>query len=432
MFRLPKNNLSSSGKMMAFMSVASLLSNAISLVAGLFVARWLLPEQLGLFNGFGIITSYLILVQIGVPSGLSRQLPFYMGKQEQAKALKTAAVSHYWAILTGVGSIIIASIIALVFLWLNEPQYAAGVFVIGISSFQGLYITKYLKVLYRSNNDFNKLSTIDIVLSLATLASLYFVYEYKFYGLCLRALFLFGVDWALTHYWRPIKAKPQWDSITFKELLQVGMPIFWVANIYGLWPVFQRSAIVYWGGAKALGLFSLAIIVDTGIKTLSNAISNVSFPKMAFAWGQGRPFIELLRIPLKPVAASLLINGVAAVAGWLLIPYFVQLLLPNYIDGTAAAQWQLIAGWLGSLTVFSNIYMIIEKNMDRLWSFLSGIGIWFLACILLYQNLGFNLIIFPLATIAGLLAIYLVDVFNFYRYAHTIQNTNQPNNETRL
>ena len=404
------------GRMVAFMSFSSLLANVLTIVSGLLIARWLLPEELGLFTSFNVLTSYIILVQLGVPSGLSRQLPFYMGSKEEEKARQTAAVANHWGLITGLACFGLSLAVAFYFLAVKNYFFAAGTFVIGISAFQGLYVTKYLKILYRSNNDFNKLSLIDIISALVSFAGIFLVWKYKFYGLCMRAAISVAVDLILAYQWRPIKVKYKWDKNYYKELMKIGFPIYWVANIYSLWPMVQRTVVVSLGGTKALGLFSLAVIVETGMKTLTNAISNISFPKMAFAWGQGASFINLLKVPLKPMIVSVIVNTVMAVAGWFLLPFFVQKLLPNYIEGTRAAQWMLWVGWLGSFSVFSNVYMVIQKNMDRLWSYIAGIAAWLLVCFVMYRIIGFNMVIFPIATLIGYLFIYLVDAVNFRRY----------------
>jgi O-antigen/teichoic acid export membrane protein len=87
--------------MILFLSFSNIIGNALNIAAGLFTAKWLLPEQLGLFNGFSVITSYIILAQLGIPSGLGRELSFYIGKGDTAKAKalrrrRTVLGTHCW------------------------------------------------------------------------------------------------------------------------------------------------------------------------------------------------------------------------------------------------------------------------------------------------------------------------------------------------
>lgn len=412
---------SSSGKTVAFMGFSSIFNSVLMMSSGILVARWLLPESLGLFNSFNIITSYIILIQAGVPSGLSRELPFYMGRNEVAKAEAMAAVSNYWGLMLGGACLILGVIGAIYFLIVQNFEYAAGSFVVGITSFQALYVTKYIKVLYRSNNDFNKLSAIEIIDAVTAFGSVYFVWKFGFYGLCVRAVLLVIVDLYFAFRWRPLKVKPKWDKPSFVHIMKVGMPIYWVANVYALMPIFQRTAILSLGGTKSLGLFTLSVVVDNAMGILKNAISSNSFPKMAAAWAKGASFMKLLRIPLKLVIFSILISAVLAAAGWYIMPYFVQKFFPNYLEGVPAAQWTLVAGCVGYILIFSNVYMIIQKNVDRLIAFISGIVGWLISLFVLNHVIGYSLIIFPISMMVAYIFIFMVDILNFKRYAKSVE-----------
>ena len=126
------------------------------------------------------------------------------------------------------------------YLFAEKYQIAAGIFVIVAQIWQGIYVVKYLKVLYRTNKDFNKLATITLAVSIVSFVSVYFIYLFGFYGLCLRAIISVLFDFIFSWYWRPIKVSMSWNKRTFKNLLKVGFPIFLVSNIYGKWPLHPR------------------------------------------------------------------------------------------------------------------------------------------------------------------------------------------------
>ena len=81
--------------MILFLSFSNIVGNVLTIVSGLLVAKWLLPEQLGLFNSFTVFASYVVLIQIGIPSGLARELPFHIGKGAMDDAKNYAAVAHF-------------------------------------------------------------------------------------------------------------------------------------------------------------------------------------------------------------------------------------------------------------------------------------------------------------------------------------------------
>jgi len=403
--------------MVTFMSAAGIISNIITILTGLLVAKWMLPEQLGYFTGFSIITSYIILAQLGIPSGLSRELPRYKGLNNEEKARQVAGTSNFYELTLAIIIIIACIILAIIHISIRKYQLAAGFFVVGFTSFQGLYVTKYLKVLYRSNNDFNKLTTIGLITTAVSAISVLFVWKFAFYGLCLRAFVVFLADYYFTWKWRPISVSPFWSKTVFRELIKVGFPIYWVANVIDLWPVVQRTFVITYMGTKAMGLYSLALMVETGMKTLTNSLSIVTFPKISFMLGQGANIREILKQPMKMVMAILILNVMIAIFASLFLPHFIKFLLPNYIEGLSAAQWMLWVGAFTVLGVFQNIYMAINKNKDRLYSFLAGILAWVVTLILLITFKGPRLDILPQSLLVAYFVIYIVDFLHYRTYA---------------
>ena len=117
MFRRLIRERHKTGNMILFTSGASLIGNVLTMISGLLVARWMLPEELGYFNSFSILTSYIILVQLGIPSGLSRELPFYMGKGQRKDVEELAATAQFFGSFIGVLVFICSVIAALFFLY---------------------------------------------------------------------------------------------------------------------------------------------------------------------------------------------------------------------------------------------------------------------------------------------------------------------------
>lgn len=404
--------------MIAFTSFSSLFSNVITMLSGLLVTKWMLPDELGFFNAFSIITSYIVLVQLGIPSGLSRELPYYYGKGDHDAAQNFASVAQFWAIFNAIVILIISSIVALFFFLKGKLEYAMGTLTIGVTSFQTFYTTKYLKILFKSNLDFNKLALISIVISIISFLTIYFVWKYKFLGLCLRAIFISIFDFIITFILRPIKVQPFWSKDIFKKLLKVGMPIYFVSSIFSLWPILQRTLILFFGGTKALGLYALAIIIDNTLQAINQSISSISFPKMAFAFGQNAKFIELIKIPFKFVIITFTLYLFLIACAWYLLPLLVKKLIPNYIDGLEAAQWMLVFSLLSVFSIFSNIYMVINKNFDRLKTYIFGMLAWASTIFINFYVFGneFDLPIFPKAMIVGYLIMYAFDLLFYNKY----------------
>lgn len=409
-------SLASGNKTLAFVTFANLTNSVIAIVSGLVVARWLLPEELGVFNAFSIFTSYIILAQVGIPSGLSRELPFYFGKNEPDQAKEFASTAKYFLLLISIIVFCICCLASVYFFIIQNNLYAVGAMVIGATSFQGIYVTKYLKVLYRSENHFSSLAKINLINSAINLMSLVLVYHYLFYGLCIRAILIVLVDWYFTDKWKPLTAKAYFNWNNFKALSRVGMPIYFVANIYGLWPTFQRTFVLSVLGAKGLGLYALANIVQGMLSTFNNTISSMSFPQMSKAHGEGKKLKDIMLIPFKPFLISLGVYTILLIVGWPLLPYIVEWLLPNYTEGVPAAQWMFVVALVSAFGVFSNVFMVIQNNHHRLVGFTLGILVWFFYLSFHSIQEIEDLIIFSQAILVGLVCITISDFIFYFLY----------------
>jgi len=405
--------------MILFLSSSNIISSILTIVSGLIIARWILPETLGKFNSYTVFSSYIILAQIGIPIALGRELPLYLGRNQVDIAERYARTAHGYSLILGVGVLIITSIISTIYLLHKDYLNAFGTFTVGILSFKGLYTTKYLKVLYRGTSDFNKLSIINIVTAVISFAGIYLVYTWDFYGLCTRALLVFLVDLLLTWIWRPTKAKAEFKLDSFKHLFKLGFPMFLVTNIYSLWPLIQKTLILAFGGNVFLGLYVVATMVNSGFTTVTSAISNVTYASMARKWGNGGSLISLAQIMYKPIFLAVLLFLVVIPIGWLILPGFIDKFIPNYHDGILAGQWMLIAGFVSILNVSSGIYNVVNRQKERLITFLTGFVFWFLSLIILYKLKGFSLEIFPQALSLGYLTIFLLNI-NFIRKFKTL------------
>jgi hypothetical protein len=111
----------------------------------------------------------------------------------------------------------------------------------------------------------------------------------------------------------------------------------------------------------------------------------------------------------KPFGLSFILLAAVIPLGWWLLPVFIELLLPNYIEGIVAAQWMLIVGLLSLANVFSNVYNIVKDQKNRLICYLSGFTVWAVSVFGLKLVNGFTLEIFPQAMIPALIIMALLN-----------------------
>src|SRR5690606_7190890 len=114
-----------------------------------------------------------------------------------------------------------------------------------------------------------------------------------------------------------------------------------------------------------------------------------------------------------PFLISIVVYTIILIIGWPMLPHIVQWLLPNYTQGVPAAQWMFVVALLSSFGVFSNIFMVVQKNQHRLVGYVLGMLAWFV-----YLNFNSiqgieDLVIFSQAVLVGVIFITLSD-FTYY------------------
>jgi len=396
-----------------------MFSNVVRIISGLLVARFVLPELLGTFNGIGIIMGYLPILQLGIMNGLNRDLPYYFGKGEFERARKYASVTQFWELSLSLLAFSILVFLSVYYFFKSNYLFAAGFFSYALASIHHYFGLNYLQVLFRTNQDFNKLSSITLIISIISLLSVLFVWRWKFYGLCVRSVVTLTTELFLLWKWKPLSVKPKYDFAVLKEINKVGMPIFIVGIIFALWSTIQNTFVLKLGGAEEFGLFQLALMIETSMGVIVYSVSQVVYPKMAFEYGAGKDVKDLLRLSYKPILAIFILLIPSVFIAWIFLPYAVNWLLPKYGNGVEAAQWTMLLLLISIWAVNNNIFNVLKKQGDLLISILLGMVAYTITLFFLQSINGFSLKNFPQAMIVGKLSQLIIGYFFIWRYLKT-------------
>jgi O-antigen/teichoic acid export membrane protein len=403
--------------MILYLGSAQMISNVARIISGLLIAKFVVPELLGTFNGIGIIMGYLPILQLGVMNGLNRELPYYFGKGEYEKARGFASVSQSWEIILSCISFAVLLFLALFYFFKSNYLFSAGFLTYAFASIHHYLGLNYLQILFRTNQDFNKISTIALIISLVSLVSIIFVWKWNFYGLCMRNLIITTAEFYLLWRWKPLAVKPVFDLNILKEISKVGIPIFLVGLIFSLWSTIQNTFVLKMGGAEQFGLFQLALMIEASLGVVALSVSQVVYPKMAYAYGAGKKISDLLKISFKPITAVFLFFIPIIIISWIFLPYAVNGIIPKYIEGVAAGRWTLLLLLISILDVNNNLFNVLKRQKDYLISILIGILVYILVLFLFQRMHGFSLIHFPQAMFIGKLTQLAISFIFIYSYS---------------
>jgi O-antigen/teichoic acid export membrane protein len=156
----------------------------------------------------------------------------------------------------------------------------------------------------------------------------------RFYGLCARgALPSFLAIW-IYHRNRPLKVKYCFNPKTLWELIKIGLPFSFWGNLYtSVWVATESALVLSLAGVYSLGLFSVAVVLNTAMNSLPNAIWQVFTPRVVTAFARDGS-VRNANGRIMWVTVGLTGFMILLVcAGSFLLDIFVPLFIPKYVEG---------------------------------------------------------------------------------------------------
>jgi O-antigen/teichoic acid export membrane protein len=331
------------------------------MVIGVLMIGWVEPGELGIWQSLSVFQLYLPFLELGIPNGLNRELPYLYGKGEQSQALTLAQTAQAYMICVAM-VLFIATILAVIFLLLSnsEMKIVAGAGTAGLMCSLMAY-ERYLMVTFRSSESFLSLSKIYLFHSFFQLAVFPIVFYINYYGLLIYSLLVLSALVVLMHINRPIRERLVFSKESFKLLMRTGLPVFGMGYLRGVSTSFTRLILLSKAGAVSVGLFTPANAIGSLIILVPKVLGNFFFPKMNFRLGATNDPKQLWPIALK-LNGVMLVLGVPFVACiWLISPYLMNTFFPDYRESTLAMQLFAFNFIFAGTLVSHNVIYVVKK-----------------------------------------------------------------------
>lgn len=333
----------------------------LHMLNGILVVRLLEPSVLGFFNRDTVVLGYLLWFTMGVFSGLTRELPYYYGKKDFTTVHSLAAAANAFAIILGGLGILLFSAMAIKYALQKQYWHSIVWLANSIVSFETFY-KAYLSVTYRTKHDFVKLALIDVSVASLSLASLVIVWQWHFYGLCIRAALLSITSLAVMYRFRPIRVAPRWDYGKLLHLFKTGLPIYMTGYVVSWWGVTLSTTWIAWKyDAFQMGLYTLPAFIFGTVTLFSNSIKQVYFPRLVEAYAKSGNVREIFGILVKPTLLLLVVNLIILAAGWIVLPHAIRLLAPKYVNAILPSQLILLNCLIYWLSPFLEVFYVLRK-----------------------------------------------------------------------
>jgi O-antigen/teichoic acid export membrane protein len=330
-----------------------------TMIVGFVIAKFISPNDLGLWTTINLAITYSFFLQAGIISGLNLELPFAYGKGEDKEARIMAGTAQTFSIFSSIAILLIG----LAYLLFSPEQDAKIKFgVLAVTLFIMLsYYQNYLMSTFRSKNSFLKLATIQLVDAFVNLSTVILVVYFSYYGMIIKAVLVISIYVFLLHITRPIRVGLIWNNAALVKLLKVGLPIFGLVYLDSLSSTVDKLWLLKYTTLTDVGLYSFGFNALSTFTLLSLSVASYIYPRMTYNYGKNNDKRILWQYAKKITIILFFAQIPLVILGYFLIPILITDYFPNYILSISAMQILLFAGFFKGSVVGANALWSIKK-----------------------------------------------------------------------
>lgn len=355
-----------------FLTAVTVLAALINFIYSLISKRYVDPTDLGIFSTCMIIEPYLTYLQLGSMHAYNRDLPQLLGakKMQEAQNLKNSVFTFllvvYGTVLI-IGTLFFIVIYPHIFAKELSAQHTVGyvttIFVTVIAIFYSFGMNTA-----RIYNRFNFSAIVEFVGAIVAvgvgLASIILLRRngLEYYGLYVRSVLMYAVPLIL--YMGSFKGiRLRFDFKLIKSVVVSGLPLLVNSFIWTIVTSIDKFVILYFLDETMLGHYTVALLGFSTLALIPQTISNAYCMKMNELYGATGSTEKIIEYAKQSTLINSVITCFTSICAFYLLPIFIQTVMPNYTEGTEAAQIIIIGVAIYSSTFsFGHLFTILKKN----------------------------------------------------------------------
>lgn len=337
-----------------------MLKAGIQMISGLVIARFIAPDDYGIWGLLTLAITYSSFLQLGIINGVNLELPISLGKNNMLDVKRIIGTSQVF-ISSCLLLLFSASIFYLIINWSSlEEKMLYGIITIILITMCTFY-QDFLTATFRTPNSFLQFSKINFFHSFVNLISVALIFYFGYYGLLLKSLIVIVLYVLLLHIYRPIKVKSNFSLDVFIKLVKTGLPIFSLAYIQVLAIGVDRVLLVRYGSMSDVGIYSFAYLAFSSITLMSGSVASYIYPTMTHMFAENRDYYQLSKFIKKNI--SIVFGGLLIVGsiGYLLVPSLIVNFFPYYIDSIYVMKILIFAGVFQGSVIGVNVLLSMKK-----------------------------------------------------------------------
>ncbi len=257
----------------------------LSAIRNIVVARYLGPEEYGLWIIVLLVLSYGDQIHLGLRHAGDREIPFFRGQGKTAEGQRVIETLYSAILILSIASVIILLTYTLVAGTMN-PLLRTGIQIASIIVVSD-QINKFYLMVIRARKEFILSSKVETIFELVrTVLVCILVIRIGYYGIIFAFVFasIMNVFYFIFRYDRTIV--PKFDYALLRRELSIGIPLFFSGLLYLLTISLDRVIGASILSKEDLGIYGFAALTALLPVTSSQAIGLVFYPEMSEKIGE--------------------------------------------------------------------------------------------------------------------------------------------------
>ena len=315
----------------SIVSASTYFAQMLYFLRGFLNANIVGPTMYGVWAALTILLTFGSYVHLGVLEGMSREIPYAMGKDDSAKADGIRANAFGFCVA---GSLVIgfcSILFAFIFRESIGPVGFFGTITVSLLILLQNMILFYEKALAAVKR-FSVIVASDVVFPLSyIILTLILVPTWKIYGIFAVAL-LVPLTMCLFYYLKTgYRPRLIFDRESIFSLVKIGFPVTALLMVPFVLFTIDRLFIFKFLGARELGYYALALLVSKSLLYFPAVVSIVIGPRLFHSYGKGENVEDLKKYLFLPTKAMSIFLPMGIGIIYLASSFIIRHYMPQYM-----------------------------------------------------------------------------------------------------
>jgi O-antigen/teichoic acid export membrane protein len=311
------------------------VAQVLQAITGFLVARFLFPDEYGLWSLFAVVLFYSTQLHLGSVNLMHKEVPFFLGAKDGEAAEQVTNFAFCLSLTNCIFAAIVICAVGL--LWRPAGVTVAQIILLALLVISQELFT-FVNYWLRAYQRFSALGDYLNLYACCNLALVAGLGWWKHLTGVLLAYVLAGSGVAFCFILRHrLRLAYRLLTPSWKDVGKAFQLLLWTM-IFVFLTTLDRVFISWRLGMLALGLFGVSLLVSNLVYNTADVVLQVLFPTASSLAGSSQSPSDITHLLLNSARTLSYILAVVLGLGFLLLPAVVPVILPRYTLGIPAAR----------------------------------------------------------------------------------------------